>query len=183
MNWETLYLALFVFGLAMTGVSFFVGHVHLPFGIHLPHVSHVGPMNPTTMVIFLTWFGATGYLVTHYHSGAAGLAFTAAIGAGLLGAGLMYVSVVRTFLENEHSLRDEDFEMVGILGHISVPVREHGGTGELIYSQQGTRRSCGARSEDGSRIERGTEVVVLRYEKGIAWVRPWSELHDGTASA
>ncbi len=54
-------------------------------------------------------------------------------------------------------------------------IRE-GGTGELIYSQAGTRRVCGARSEDGSAILRGTEVVVTRYERGIAYVRPWSEI-------
>jgi membrane protein implicated in regulation of membrane protease activity len=181
MNWETFYLAMFVFGLAMTLLSLFAGHVHLPVHLHLPHgvhLTHIGPLNTITLVVFLTWFGATGYLITHYHSGAAGLALTAAIAVGFIGAALMYVSVIRTFLENEHPLRDADFEMVGVLGRISMPVREQGGTGELIYSQQGTRRSCGARSEDGSRIERGTEVVVMRYEKGIAWVRPWNELHD-----
>ena len=96
---------------------------------------------------------------------------------GTIDAALMYVSVIRTFVMHERALRDDDFEMTGVLGRISMPVREQGGTGELIYSQQGTRRSCGARSEQGSRIERGTEVVVMRYEKGIAWVRPWDELH------
>jgi hypothetical protein len=62
-----------------------------------------------------------------------------------------------------------------VLGKLSVPIRERG-TGELIYSQAGTRRVCGARSEDGSAIAKGTEVVVTRYEKGIAYVRLWSEM-------
>ena len=31
-------------------------------------------------------------------------------------------------------------------------------------------------SDDGRTIERGTEVVVIRYERGIAYVRPWAEL-------
>jgi len=39
-----------------------------------------------------------------------------------------------------------------------------------------TRRVCGARSEDGSAIAKGTEIVVTRYEKGIAYVRLWSEM-------
>jgi hypothetical protein len=68
-----------------------------------------------------------------------------------------------------------DYEMVGVLGKVSVPVRE-GGTGELIYSQAGTRRVCGVRSEDGTAIAKGEEVVVTRYEKGIAYVRRWDEL-------
>ncbi len=185
MNWESIYLGIFVLGLAMTLLSLFVGHIHLPIHlpIHVPHGvhfnGHIGPINITTIVVFLTWFGATGYLVTHYHSAAAGLAFTAAVIAGFLGAALMYVTVIRTFLTHERALRDEDFEMTGVLGRISMPIREEGGTGELIYSQQGTRRSCGARSEGGARIDRGTEVVVMRYEKGIAWVRPWDELNRG----
>jgi hypothetical protein len=56
-----------------------------------------------------------------------------------------------------------------------MPIRE-GGTGEIIYSQAGTRRSCGARAEDGSAIAKGTEVVVTRYERGIAYVRLWTEM-------
>jgi hypothetical protein len=48
----------------------------------------------------------------------------------------------------------------------------------LIYSQEGTRRVAGARSEDGAAIPRGTEVIVTRYEKGIAYVRPWVDPAD-----
>jgi len=66
--------------------------------------------------------------------------------------------------------------MVGVLGKLCVSIRAGGGTGELLYSQMGTRRVCGARSDDGSAIAKGTEVVVTRYEKGIAYVRLWSEM-------
>jgi hypothetical protein len=64
--------------------------------------------------------------------------------------------------------------MVGVLGKLSIPIRA-GGTGELVYSQEGTRRVTGARSEDGAAIPKGVEVVVTRYEKGIAYVRAWDE--------
>ncbi len=64
--------------------------------------------------------------------------------------------------------------MTGVLGKLSMPIRA-GGTGELIYSQEGTRRCAGARSEDGSAIPKGAEVIVTRYEKGIAYVRPWDD--------
>ena len=46
----------------------------------------------------------------------------------------------------------------------------------MIYTQMGTRRVCGARSEDATAIAKGSEVVVTRYEKGIAYVRLWSEM-------
>jgi hypothetical protein len=38
------------------------------------------------------------------------------------------------------------------------------------------------RSEGGSPIAKGTEVVVTRYERGIAYVRTWDEV-SGQAEA
>jgi len=78
-------------------------------------------------------------------------------------------------MSGEEFMDPADYEMVGVLGRLSLPIRE-GGTGELIYSQAGTRRTCGARSENEAAIARGTEVVVTRYEKGLAYVRPWEEM-------
>ena len=83
--------------------------------------------------------------------------------------------MTRVLMSEEENLDPADFDMVGVLGKLSMPIRE-AGTGELIYSQAGTRRTCGARSEDGSAIAKGTEVVVTRYEKGLAYVRLWSEM-------
>jgi len=88
----------------------------------------------------------------------------------------MYLFMARVLIANERPLRAIDFDMHGVLGHVTIPIRSGDGTGELVYSQQGTRRSCGARSEDGNAIERGTEVVVMHYENGIAYVKPWTEL-------
>ena len=65
--------------------------------------------------------------------------------------------------------------MIGVLGRVSSSIRG-GGTGEVVFEQVGTRRSCGARSEDGSPIAKGTEIVVTRYERGIAYVRTWDEI-------
>jgi len=69
-----------------------------------------------------------------------------------------------------------------VLGQITNPIRI-GGTGELVFVQEGVRQVCGARSESGSAIAKGTEVVVTRYEKGIAYVRPYEELEAETARA
>jgi hypothetical protein len=55
---------------------------------------------------------------------------------------------------------------------ISIPA---GGAGEVIFEQHGVRRSAGARSDDGSPLEKGAEVVISRYEKGMAYVRKWDE--------
>jgi hypothetical protein len=71
--------------------------------------------------------------------------------------------------------------MTGVLGRVSSSIRSQG-TGEIVFEQVGIRRSCGARSEDGSPIVKGVEVVVTRYEQGIAYVRTWDDI-SGEAEA
>ena len=63
-----------------------------------------------------------------------------------------------------------------------LPIRA-GGTGEIVYQQLGATRSAIARSEDGEAIAKKEEVYVIRYEKGIAYVRRWEDLgaNDGFA--
>ena len=73
-----------------------------------------------------------------------------------------------------------DYDMIGVLGKVASPIRPSG-TGEIIFSQAGARRAAPARSEDELVIPKGAEVVVTRYERGIAYVRPWEELTQSTA--
>jgi hypothetical protein len=95
--------------------------------------------------------------------------------SGLTGAGIIYLFLSKVLMSEEENLDPADYEMTGVLGKTSVPIRQ-GGTGEIIYSQAGTRKTCGARAEDGTAIEKGSEVIVIRYEKGIAYVRRWTEM-------
>ena len=85
-------------------------------------------------------------------------------------------------LPRERVLSSDETEMTGVLAQVSDSIRSDGGIGEILFLQTGARRSSAARSEDGRTIERGTEVVVLRYERGIAYVRPWAELEDGSVN-
>jgi len=196
MTWENFYLACFGLGFVFSLLSFLTSGFHW----HLPHFlaagsAHTGPhatasarsahpetplVNPVTLAAFLAWFGGIGYLLTRFSS----LWFVVGLGIALLsgatGAGIIYLFLSRVLMSADENLDPEDYNMVGVLGHISMPIRQ-GGTGELIYSQEGTRRACGARAEDGRAIAKGSEVVVTGYEKGIAYVRLWTELageHD-----
>jgi hypothetical protein len=85
-------------------------------------------------------------------------------------------------VSREQPLDPADYEMVGVLGKLTMPIRA-GGTGELVYTQGGTRRVTGARAESGAAILKGVEVVVTRYEKGIAYVRAWDEFTGDTESS
>jgi membrane protein implicated in regulation of membrane protease activity len=94
--------------------------------------------------------------------------------AGLSGAALVAAFMVKVLDNPDAALEPMDFQMVGAVGKINIAIRP-GGTGEILYVQGGTRRSAGARSEDGKPLEKGAEVVVTRFEHGIAYVRLWDE--------
>ena len=136
---------------------------------------HISPFNFITATAFLAWFGGTGYLLTRF----SGVWFVTGLGlavvSGLVGGAIVFLFLSRVLISQEESMDPADYEMTGVLGRVSVPIRESG-TGEIIYSQAGTRRTCGARGEDGTAIAKGAEVMVTRYEKGIAYVRLWSEI-------
>jgi membrane protein implicated in regulation of membrane protease activity len=142
---------------------------------HSGHGGDVSVFNFVTLTAFLAWFGGTGYLLTRFAAIWVGFGLLFSIGAGLAGGAIVFLFMTKVLMSHEENMDAADYEMVGVLGRISVSIRE-GGTGEIIYSQAGTRRVCGARCEDGAAIAKGTEVVVTRYDKGIAYVRPWSEM-------
>lgn len=204
MTWSDFYLICFAVGFLLSAISFVVGglrlHVHLP---HLPHggIGHAGgamggahapvthgggavkggqggavsPFNFVTLTAFLAWFGGTGFLITRFAHIWFALGLLVSTGAGVVGGGIVFLFLSRVLVSPEENMDSADYEMVGVLGRTSLPIRESG-TGEIIYSQAGTRRTCGARSENGTAIAKGAEVVVTRYEKGIAYVRLWEEL-------
>jgi membrane protein implicated in regulation of membrane protease activity len=135
----------------------------------------VSPFNFVTATAFLAWFGGTGYLLTRYSGLWVGFGLLASAASGLVGGGIVFVFLSRVLISENENMDSADYEMVGVLGRVCSPIRQ-GGTGEMVYTQMGTRRVCGARSDDASAIAKGTEVVVTRYEKGIAYVRLWSEM-------
>jgi hypothetical protein len=140
-----------------------------------PMHSGVSPFNFVTLTAFLAWFGGTGYLLTRFSSVWVGLGLLFSVAGGLVGGGIIFIFLTRVLMSDEENMDPADYEMVGVLGRVTCSIRQ-GGTGEIVYSQVGTRRVCGARSEDGSAVAQGAEVVVTRYDKGIAHVRLWEEM-------
>lgn len=196
MTWSDFYLICFAVGFLFSLLSFVAGglnlhghwpHVHFHSGAHAagasvagshPHSgSHqtVSPFNFFTIAIFLAWFGGTGYLLTRFSTIVFLFGLVISTAVGLIGAGIVFVFLAKVLMSPEALMDPADYEMVGVVGRVASPIRE-GGTGEIIYSQVGRRRACPARSEDSVAIERDAEVVVTRYEKGIAYIRRWEEV-------
>ena len=184
---ETFYLVCFGIGLVLSLATALGGFGHLHFGhfgrLHVGHSAHghqgshgFSALNGFTITAFLCWFGGAGYLLHHYSGLMAPVVLLLAAISGTFGASLLWALLFKVLLPRERVLNTEDTEMTGVLAQVSDSIRSGDGIGEILYVQTGARRSSAARSDDGRSIERGTEVVVIRYERGVAYVRPWAEL-------
>jgi membrane protein implicated in regulation of membrane protease activity len=197
MSWTTVYLVCFWLGFSLSAVSWLLGAAatHVP---HLPHLPHAHPHVPhahggaqgghahhggdspsffnfATLTAFLAWFGGAGFLLTRYAEVWPLVAFVGAVGVGLAGAALMFALVAKVLWSPHENLDPDDYDLIGQVGVVCSQIRE-GGTGEILFSLAGARRVAGARSDDGRPIEKGVEIVIVRYEKGLAYVRTWAEL-------
>jgi uncharacterized membrane protein YfcA len=177
MNWEAFYLVCFLVGLMLSAVSLlggmghFGGHVHvphMPHAGHLPHAPHSGGLkaaqrggassasvpwwNAFSLMVFLCWFGAAGYLLTRHGSFVAAVVLVLAAVCGLIGGSIVFLFLTRVLLPHERELTADETEIVGAVGHVSAPIRS-GGTGEMVYEQLGAVRSVPARSDDGTAME------------------------------
>jgi hypothetical protein len=200
MTWSMFYQACFLIGVTLSALSFLGGSLHLP-QVHFPHLhlfphlnwSHpaspgIGGAHPaagrgadmpflnfSTVTAFLAWFGATGYLLTRHSTLLVVAIMGLAIVVGMLGASIVFWFIVKLLLPHDLALDPADYDRIGVLGRVNSSIRE-GGTGEIIFSQGGARQTCGARSDAGEALPKGIEVIVTRYEHGIAYVRRWEEL-------
>ena len=204
MSWTDLFLLCFVVGALWSLASLLLGGFHLGHSgaahVGHAHVGHVhghaghGPAkfgrgtpsqsgnlswlgamaNPSCVAVYLAWFGGVGYLLMRHTGLAFWLNLVIAIALGLFGA-WMLAAFLRFLQSREQPLDPADYDMVGTLGRVSSAIRPNG-VGEVIYLRDGARRPLCARSEDGVEIRREEEVIVTRFEKGIAYVRTWEAM-------
>jgi hypothetical protein len=192
------YLAMFIIGFAVTVISFMMGIAGHSFG-HLGDVGHGGDaghgadsggargahganpgvplVNFGTLTAFMTWFGGIGFLLTAYSQVVAVATVVLALVGGLVGAGIIFLFMAKVLAPDQRPLDPADYHLPGTLGRVTVSIPRRG-TGEIVYTQAGTRKTVAARGANGEEIAKGTEVVVLRYDRGIAYARPWEQVAE-----
>jgi membrane protein implicated in regulation of membrane protease activity len=194
MTWSDFYLFCFIVGFALSVISFLAGavHIHLPFKMHVPfhlgHHSHAGGgvhggykgglhlswFNTMTVMTFLAWFGGVGYLLTNHSRVVAMVAVGLSIFSGMFAAALVFRFMARIVKATDARLMDWDYRIEGALGTVTAPIRANG-TGEVTFEQNGVRKSLSAKTEDKTPLVKGAEVVIFRYDNGIAYVKQWDE--------
>jgi hypothetical protein len=205
MNITDVFLGCFAFGLLWSLAAVLLGGFH--FGHHAGHGVHLH-LHPVhlkggsaggrgvahthdgwsqhflslhTFAIFLAWMGGCGYLMMRHTRLGIWLVFLLSSLVGVIG-GAALAAVLRFLHGREFAMHPADYDMIGVLGRVSSPVRQ-GGTGEMIFTRDGGRQLACVRSDKGNAIERGQEVVVTRYQNGIAYVRTWDALTGGDEPA
>ncbi|GIW06126.1 MAG: hypothetical protein KatS3mg060_0931 [Dehalococcoidia bacterium] len=183
------YLGAFLFGLLFTIASFVLGgHSFAGNGVHLDasgvdlhtdaghHVGHgPSPFNLQVLAAFVTFFGGVGYVLSIAGPIWGPFVFLIALVAGLLAGGAIFWFLAKVIYGGQTpALRERDFQLPGTIARVTSPIRE-GGVGEIVFEKGGRQRVEGARLAIPGSAARGTEVVIVRYEQGIAYVEPIDE--------
>src|SRR4030088_2279943 len=163
---ESIFLGCFAFGALFTLVSVVLGvgghgaaHIgHGHGGGHLgdPHAESgdrfgsLPLLSVSSIVGALTWFGATGYLLLRLGDWALPAVVLGALLAGAVGWYLI-ARFLGLVLAGEREMDPEDYRLEGTVGQVTVSIPA-GGTGEVVFSKAGARRSEAARANSGGPI-------------------------------
>jgi hypothetical protein len=171
---DAILLGTFFFGLIFSVASLIIGVADLGWG----HAHHghdgPGPLNLAVLLAFVTWFGGVAYLFRTGLGIPAVIAIVVGLAGGLLGAWVVF-KLLKLVRSQELVMKSEDYRLPGVIARVTSSIRE-GGTGEVVYVQGGVRQVAAARAIGGGAIPRGTEVVILRNERGIVYVELWDDL-------
>ncbi|MGC7871054.1 hypothetical protein ACPUYX_05920 [Desulfosporosinus sp. SYSU MS00001] len=165
-----------------------IGHAHLGHSYSMGHTTHAAVhttdnsnianestsfytapiLNIQAIFAFLLGFGAGG-LVGFQVFNRALLTLILAIVGGIAFWWTVR-GVITVMLRNQTAYLDiKDTDAVGVTGLVTVRISLDS-MGEVMYPLQGTDRIIRAKALDGSQINKGVSVVIVKVERGVAYV-------------
>jgi membrane protein implicated in regulation of membrane protease activity len=167
------------------------GHAHAPAHAHIhstnephTHTDHpqvksyketLGWFNFSALVVFLTWFGGAGFIFKSLQV-MDWFTMVLALLSGVVGYMAVMLFLSKVLVSSQTPvMRQEDYDLTGTVGRVTSTIFENG-TGEVIFSKHGTRRAVSARTTDGKALPRESQVVILRFENGVALVEELDKL-------
>jgi len=130
-------------------------------------------ISPVTLAGAALLFGGAGLLM-----GGSVYAIPVAVVAAIIGAVALRL-LLRAFVQSSTTPLSLTGE--GAIATVNAAILP-GSTGEVVYTLEGLHRSVAARSNDNVSIPRGTQVVITRQDRGIAWVQPLDPLDSSFPS-
>lgn len=169
MVWKTIYLIVFLGGLALAVNAMLHG------AERWQRTRSLKPsplFNPPTVAAMAAGFGAGGYLF--YTRSSLGPWVVLVISIVIGGAALSGMTVLMAKWALQHpTSRDEDQEINGQIARVSREITADE-PGEITYVAWDREHVLPARSIDGSGIPADAEVVIDVVEGGVACVELWS---------
>lgn len=131
-------------------------------------------MNLPALAAFMVLFGAVGYLLVRNLSTSALTVGLFAIVAGAAAWMGMSVLMAKWALRpSEQGAHSEAEAIQGLLAVVVSPIGE-GDSGSIRYERSGIRSEAPARGIDQAILLPGTDVVIDRFEDGVAIVEDWA---------
>ena len=123
----------------------------------------------STIASLMAFFGLGGLLFGGIGA-AAVLTFVAAVVIGVI-AGTVNSAAFRWIRNNSTSSEVRDADLEGTIASVALPIStEH--RGKIILTKAGAREQMTAAPVDGTTIDSGERVVIVRVERGVALVTP-----------
>lgn len=123
----------------------------------------------SSVAFVLAFFGLSG-LIGSATGTAAALVLVFAVVVGVV-AGAMNTAAFSWLRRHSNSSDVADRELEGSIADVALPISsDH--RGKIIVSKAGAREQMTAAPVDGSVIEPGERVVIVRVDRGVALVAP-----------
>jgi membrane protein implicated in regulation of membrane protease activity len=179
---DKLLLGSFFFGLIFSALTLVLGVADLGidhpghdpgFGHHDFSAGHdvLPPLNLSTMLAFLTWFGGIAYLVRNGLGWVALVSLPIGVIGGWVGAYFIY-RALKKLRAGEREMSAESERIEGTIARVTSSIRA-GGVGEIVYKLGDSWQVAAARTNDGVAIPRDTQVVITGRVGGISTVETW----------
>ncbi len=179
---DKLLLGSFFFGLIFSALTLVLGVADLGidhpghdpgFGHHDFSTGHdvLPPLNLSTMLAFLTWFGGIAYLVRNGLGWMAIISLPIGVIGGWVGAYIIY-RALKKLRAGEREMNAESERIEGTIARVTSSIRA-GGVGEIVYKLGDSWQVAAARASDGVAIPRDTQVVITGRVGGISTVETW----------
>jgi len=125
---------------------------------------------PLSSIAFvMAFFGLTG-LIGSATGAAAAIVLVAAVVVGLV-AGTVNSAAFGWLRRHSNSSDIADAELEGSIANVALPISD-GQRGKIIVTKAGAREQMTASPVDGSSIDQGERVVIVRVDGGVALVAP-----------
>jgi hypothetical protein len=165
MGWLTIvYLASFILGLTFTVGAFLMSGLDRfsRFQTQGRKRKFNSWLNFNASAVLLTWFGAAGFIFRSLKTSEE-VTLALAILSGLAGYTIILIYAFR-------QTEQKDPTATSLTGTVARVSQNNKDGSEIVFYTHGLHMAAPARPVDGGHLIPGTQVVILRQEKGIALV-------------